>query len=79
MHEKKLFDLVLFDTPNHAMIFEKKAKDKGLTGRLIPTPRALSLSCGFCFRSLTENRDKLRAFAETKELHFNRIVEDYEL
>lgn len=79
MQENKRFDLVLFDTPNHAMMFEKKAKEAGLTGRLIPVPRALSLSCGFCFRSLIENREELKNLAESKKLCLQRIVEDYEL
>lgn len=77
--EKKKFDLVLFDSPHHAIAFDQKAKEMELEGRLIPVPRALSLSCGMCYRSQTACRELLKSFTENEEIKFSRIVEDYEM
>ena len=79
MQEKKKFDLVLFDSPHHAFAFDQKAKEASLGGRLIPVPRALSASCGMCYRSQVVSRDLLKAFMENYEIKFNKIVYDFEL
>lgn len=80
MQEKKIFDLVLFDSPHHAIAFDQKAREMNLEGRLIPVPRALSLSCGMCYRSRTENRNLLESFVNHhEEIKFNRIIRDFEL
>ena len=79
MREKTRFDLVLFDSPHHAISFEQKAKKMDLGGRLIPVSRALSLSCGMCYRSQIKNRDLLKAFIKAEEVKFKEIVEDFEL
>lgn len=78
MQEKKKFDLVLFDSPHHAISFDQKAKEMELGGRLIPVPRTLSASCGMCYRSHTENRNLLKEFMTVQEVLFNCVVEDFE-
>lgn len=79
MAKKKKYDLVLFDSSHHAFAFDQKAKEANLGGRLIPVPRALSKSCGMCYRSLPEHRILIKAFMEDDEIKFNKIVEDFEL
>lgn len=79
MQEKKKFDLVLFDSPHHAITFDQKARERKLEGRLIPVPRALSLSCGMCYRCDPANRSLLESFADPEEIKFNRIIRDFEL
>jgi len=79
VQEKKKFDLVLFDSSHYAFAFDQKAKEASLGGRLIPVPRALSVSCGMCYRSQVESRNLLKSFMENDEIKFNKIVHDFEL
>lgn len=79
MREKTNYDLVLFDSPHQSFAFDSKSKEVGLGGRLIPVPRALSSSCGMCYRSEITKRAELLAFIEEHALKYNRIVEDYKL
>lgn len=79
MQEKKKFDLVLFDSSHYAFAFDQKAKEASLGGRLIPVPRALSVSCGMCYRSQVESRNLLKSFMENDSIKFNKIVHDFEL
>ena len=79
MQEKTRFDLVLFDSPHHAISFEQKAKAMNLGGRLIPVPRILSLSCGMCYRSHIKDRGLLKSFINNEEVKFQKIVEGFEM
>ncbi len=76
--DKKIYALVLFDSPHHAIAFDSLAKEKGVPGRLIPVPRALSSSCGMCFRCPQESRDLLSGLFEAGAKH-KVYIESYEL
>ena len=63
----KEYAIVTFKSINHALAFEEKAKSIGLTGRLIPVPRALSVSCGMCWREPIAGKQPLEALLQDVE------------
>lgn len=56
--EKKLREIITFNSTTDAIVFEKYCKEKGIDGRIIPVPRAISASCGLCWSAPPE--EKLR-------------------
>lgn len=74
MRKKELKLIVTFHTTADAMALEKAAKQKGLSGRLIPVPRELSSGCGMSWKSDVEDREMVlsvmhEAGIEQEELH----------
>ena len=59
MIEKKLWLLVTFHTTAGAMEMEKRCKENGLPGRLIPVPRSITADCGMAWRTEVTMREKL--------------------
>ena len=58
MIEKKLRLLVTFQTTAGAMAMEKRCKEQGVAGRLIPVPRSITANCGMAWRAeLTQRRE----------------------
>lgn len=49
MIEKKMRQIITFNSTTDAIAFEKFCKDKEIEGRLIPVPRNISASCGLCW------------------------------
>lgn len=50
MRQKELQCVVTFKTTTEAIAFEGTAKKVGLSGRLIPLPKAISAGCGLAWR-----------------------------
>ena len=46
MREKKKYRIISFHTTTEAIAMEKKCGKMHIPGRLIPTPREISASCG---------------------------------
>ena len=63
MREKKLWLVVTFHTTAAAIGMEKLCAARGLAGRLIPVPRALTADCGMAWRAETAMRAALEALA----------------
>lgn len=61
------YSLLLFPNTMEALAFDERAKEAGLTGRLIPVPRELSSSCGLCWRESYEHLETLRHCSESSE------------
>ena len=59
MIDKKLWLLVTFHTTAGAMEMEKRCKENGLSGRLIPVPRSITADCGMAWRAEVTLREKL--------------------
>ena len=51
MKERQAFVVVTFHTTAEAMATEAFCKIRGIEGKLIPAPRALSSDCGIAWRS----------------------------
>ena len=60
MRERKTWLVVTFHTTAAAIGMEKLCAARGLAGRLIPVPRALTADCGMAWRAGTEDRASCR-------------------
>lgn len=57
MREKQLRAIVTFKTTTAAMAMEKLCMEKGVPGRLIPVPRAITAGCGMSWSAPPEAKD----------------------
>ena len=58
MRERKTWLVVTFHTTAAAIGMEKLCAARGLAGRLIPVPRALTADCGMAWRAEKKNYRK---------------------
>ena len=63
MRERKTWLVVTFHTTAAAIGMEKLCAARGLAGRLIPVPRALTADCGMAWRAEIDRRAALEALA----------------
>ena len=68
MREKKLRLVVTFHTTAAAIGMEQLCAARGLPGRLIPVPRALTADCGMAWRAEPADRAALEALAAQEGL-----------
>ena len=73
MIEKKLWLLVTFHTTTGAMEMEKRCKESGLAGRLIPVPRSITADCGMAWRAEITMRKEMEEL--TADLDVDGIFE----
>ncbi|MGN0736364.1 MAG: DUF3343 domain-containing protein [Anaerovoracaceae bacterium] len=59
MIEKKLRQIITFNSTTDAIAFEKFCKEKAIEGRLIPVPRNISASCGLCWSAPSEYEESI--------------------
>ena len=74
--EKQLKLIIAFHNVTEIMRFEKKCKEASKPGRMIPVPRAVSTSCGFCWMAdLSAQKELEDFFAETgiKPVAFHQV------
>lgn len=64
MREKTLRVIVTFHTTAEAMATEALCRERGLAGKLISAPRALSADCGIAWSGPVESRTALEAALE---------------
>lgn len=61
--------LISFKSTHHAMMMEMKVKEKNLKALTIPTPRAISNSCGMSIKLMEEVKlEDLVAIIEKEDL-----------
>ncbi|MBP6143327.1 MAG: DUF3343 domain-containing protein [Proteocatella sp.] len=61
--------LISFKSTHHAMMMEMKVKEKNLKALTIPTPRAISNSCGMSIKLMEEvELEKLVEIVEKEDL-----------
>ncbi|AEE90630.1 conserved protein of unknown function [Tepidanaerobacter acetatoxydans Re1] len=75
MRPKKLQCVVTFQTTTEAMTFEKVAKAAGLSGRIIPLPRAIAAGCGLAWKEDPKYRVLLERLINEHNLVYNKIYE----
>ena len=51
MRQKKLTQIITFQTTTAAMAMEDYCREQGLPGRIIPLPQEISAGCGLCWKS----------------------------
>jgi len=59
MRKKELKLVVTFHTTADAMAMEKACRELGVTGRMIPVPRAISAGCGLSWCAQMDERQAL--------------------
>lgn len=68
MRKKTPCFVVTFHTTAEAMAMEKLCRTRGLAGRLIPVPRALSADCGIAWCAPAEEGPALREALEAARI-----------
>ena len=75
MREKKKWLVITFHTTAAAIGMEKLCTARGLAGRLIPVPRALTADCGMVWRAEIADRASLEALAASEGLEAEGFYE----
>ena len=75
MRERKTWLVVTFHTTAAAIGMEKLCTARGLAGRLIPVPRALTADCGMAWRAEIDRRAALEALAAGEGLEVEGFYE----
>ena len=65
--------VVTFATTAAAMEMERVCHSKGVPGRLIPVPRAITAGCGMCWAAPPEARDTLEELVVEQKLMIQGI------
>ncbi len=68
MREKTLRVIVTFHTTAEAMATEALCRERGLAGKLISAPRALSADCGIAWSGPAESRAVLEEALEEAQI-----------
>ena len=73
---KKTKQLVTtFSTTTAAMAMEKREKEMGIFGRLIPLPSEISAGCGLSWKTKPEEKEKMLVFLEEEKLKWEAMYE----
>ena len=67
MLEKKKWLLVTFYTTAAAMQMEKRCRDAGSPGKLVPVPRTITSDCGIAWRADLSERERVQVLADGLE------------
>ena len=59
MSEKRPAAVFTFHTTAAAMAMERLCRERGLPGKLAPTPRSVTADCGICWAAPLEDKDRL--------------------
>ena len=73
MKERKMTLVVTFHTTAAAMAMEKRCREAGIGGRLLPVPRELSSDCGIAWAADPADREAVEEIA--KRVETDRIEE----
>ena len=67
--------IVTFHTTAEAMAMESVCRESGVPGRLIPVPRQISAGCGLSWSMPVEWKDKMDAFMQEHQIHYEEMGE----
>ncbi len=62
MREKRDYLIITFKQTENAIMMEKRAKEKGVSGRIIPLPSEISAGCGMAWKAEVEEKISLIHF-----------------
>lgn len=68
MREKSRMLIVTFVSTHDAIAMEKRCRQDGIPGRLIPVPRQISASCGLAYSVPWPEADKVKNYMENTGL-----------
>ncbi len=75
MRKKELKLVVTFHTTADAMAMEKECKERGVPGRIIPVPRAISAGCGLSWCADLTDREQIVSMMKTVGIEEEEIHE----
>lgn len=75
MRKKERKSVITFQNTTSAMAMEKLCKEKGLSGRLIPVPRAITAGCGLAWSVNPQERLELEQFMNENHINYDQIYE----
>lgn len=75
MREKKLRLIITFHTTTDAMAFERYCLSRGLPGRLIPVPTAITAGCGMAWMADPADRQPLEEAIQKDALKVDALHE----
>lgn len=75
MREKTVKLIVTFHTTTGAMAMETVCKDKGVAGRLIPVPRAITAGCGLSWCAPLESRAEIEELVKAEKMDYDGFYE----
>lgn len=75
MREKTIKLIVTFHTTTGAMAMETLCKERGVAGRLIPVPRAITAGCGLSWCAPTASRAEIEALVQAEGLDTDGFYE----
>ncbi len=78
MRVKRTSFVISFASTEHAMKMEEYCKAENMPGRIIPTPRAISASCGLAWKCPLESKEELLHAIEKEGLPYE-ATQDIEL
>lgn len=64
-----------FHTTAAAMAMEKRCRQAGAPGRLLPTPREVSADCGMCWCAPVTERETVAHIAEQNAIEIEGVYE----
>lgn len=73
MHQKEETYIVTFPTTAAALAMERRAKELGLPGRLIPTPVSITASCGLAWMCGAAEESHIRTALVENELAYGAV------
>ena len=75
MREKTLKLIVTFHTTTGAMAMETLCKERGVVGRLIPVPRAITAGCGLSWCAPLESRAEIETLVKAENTDYDGFYE----
>lgn len=75
MREKTIKLIVTFHTTTGAMAMETLCKERGVPGRLIPVPRAITAGCGLSWCAPRESRGEIESLTRAEGLDTDGFYE----
>lgn len=75
MRKKELKLVITFHTTADAMAMEKECKKRGVPGRIIPVPRAISAGCGLSWCAALSDREQIVSMMEAVGIEEEEIHE----
>lgn len=67
------FGYITFKSVSYAMKFESAIKKQDINIKMIPVPRSISSSCGFCVRFNLEILDKIMEEININKMEYEKI------
>lgn len=69
--EEKL--IITFPTTTAALAMERRARELGTPGRIIPTPTVITATCGLAWMAPTDAREAVEQMIRENGLLFERV------